>query len=95
MVQHADEVVDVVGPVAAGVQLLGQGEEGTGVLGEVVDVEDGLRVRDAILFEVGVQPGSWGSGPRGGGRREEREGRMEADCRCVTAGRVCLFSCKV
>lgn len=59
--QHVDEVVDVVGPVAAGIQRLGQREEGLRVIGEVVDVEDGLWVRDAVLLQVGVESRSWSS----------------------------------
>lgn len=60
-VQRVDEVVDVVGPVAAGIQRLGQREEGLRVIGEVVDVEDGLWVRDAVLLQVGVETRSWSS----------------------------------
>lgn len=59
--QHVDEVVDVVWPVAAGIQRLGQREEGLRVIGEVVDVEDGLWVRDAVLLQVGVESRSWSS----------------------------------
>lgn len=62
-----DEVVDVVGSVAAWVQLLGQGEEGPRVVGEVLDVEDGLRVGDVVLGQVGIQPCA--RGPSG---REDR-----------------------
>lgn len=58
-VQRADEVVDVVGPVAAGIQRLGQREEGLRVVGEVVDVEDGLWVGNAVLLQVGVESRSW------------------------------------
>lgn len=60
--QRADEVVDVVGPVAAGVQLLGQGEERLWVVGEVVNVENGLRIRDVIPLQVRIQACGWGSG---------------------------------
>lgn len=66
VVQHADEVVDVVGPVAPGVERLGQGEERLRVVGEVVDVEDGLRVGNVVLLQVGVQARS---------RSSEAEGR--------------------
>lgn len=62
MVEHADEVVDVVGTVAARIQSLGQGEERLGVVGEVVDVENGLRVRDVVLLQVGVETCSWSPG---------------------------------
>lgn len=55
VMEHADEVVDVVGPVAAGIQSLGQGEERQRVGGEVVDVEDGLRVGDVVSLQVGIQ----------------------------------------
>lgn len=50
VMQHADEIVDVVGPVGARVQLLGQGEERLRVVGEVVDVENGFWVRDVVLL---------------------------------------------
>ena len=59
--EHADEVVDVVGPVFAGVQRLGQGEEWLWVVGEVVDVENGFWVRDVVLLQVGVKTRSWSS----------------------------------
>lgn len=55
VMEHADEVVDVVGPVVAGIQSLCQGEEWQWVVGEVVDVEDGLRVGDAVLLQLGIQ----------------------------------------
>lgn len=55
MVEHADEVVDVVGPVASGIQSLRQGEEGQRVVGKEVDVEDGLRVGEVVLLQVGIQ----------------------------------------
>ena len=57
--QHADEVVHIVRLVVARVQLLGQGEERSRVIGEVVDIEDGLWVRDVVLFQVGVQTSAW------------------------------------
>lgn len=79
MVQHADEVVDVVGPVAAGVQRLGQGEEGLRVVGEEVDVEDGLGEGEVVLLQVGVQACSWGSGGREGGSVLRCTVREEAD----------------
>lgn len=59
LMQHADEVVHVVGPVVARVQLLGQGEEWTRVIGEIVDIEDGLWVREVVLFQVGIQTSPW------------------------------------
>lgn len=62
VMQHADEVVDVVGPVAAGIQSLRQGEEWQRVIGEVIDVEDGLRVGDVELLQVSIQACSWSSG---------------------------------
>lgn len=55
MVEHADEVVDVVGPVASWIQSLGQGEEWQRVIGEEVDVEDGLRVGNIVPLQVGIQ----------------------------------------
>lgn len=59
MVEHADEVVDVVGPVASRIQSLGQGEERQRVVGEEVDVEDGLWVGNIVLLQVGIQACSW------------------------------------
>lgn len=53
--------MDVVGPVAAGVQRLGQGEEWLWVVGEVVDVENSFWVRDVVLLQVGVKTRSWSS----------------------------------
>lgn len=55
VVEHADEVVDVVGPVASRIQSLGQGEERQRVVGEEVDVEDGLWVGNVVLLQVGIQ----------------------------------------
>lgn len=55
MVEHTDEVVDVVGPVAAGIQSLGQREERLRVIGEVVNVENSFWVRDAVLLQVSVK----------------------------------------
>lgn len=59
VVEHADEVVDVVGPVASRIQSLGQGEEWQWVVGEEVDVEDGLWVGNIVLLQVSVQARSW------------------------------------
>lgn len=59
MVEHADEVVDVVGPVASRIQSLGQGEEWQRVVGEEVDVEDGLWVGNIVLLQVGIEARSW------------------------------------
>lgn len=61
LVQHADEVVSVVWPVASGVQFFCQGEEGPRVVGEEVDVEDGFREGGVVPLEVCVQPSSGGS----------------------------------
>lgn len=54
LVQHTDKVMDVVGPVSARVQLFGQREERTRVIGEVVDIEDGFGVGNVVLFQVGI-----------------------------------------
>lgn len=59
--KHADEVVYVVGPVAARIQHLGQREERLRVVGEVVDVKNGFWVRDVVLLQVGVKTCSWSS----------------------------------
>lgn len=61
VVERADEVVDVVGPVAAGIQSLGQREERLRVVGKVVNVENGLWVRDVVLLQVGIKSSSWSS----------------------------------
>lgn len=53
--EHTDEVVDVVGPVAARIQSLGQREERLRVIGEVVNVEDSFWVRDVVLLQVSVK----------------------------------------
>lgn len=57
--EHADEVVYVVWTMAAGIQSLSQGEERLGVVGEVVNVENGLRIWDVILLQVGIETRSW------------------------------------
>lgn len=61
VMQHSDEVVYVVGPVATRIQSLGQGEERLWVVGEVVNVENSFWVRDVVLFQVGVKACPWGS----------------------------------
>lgn len=53
--EHTDEVVDVVGPVAARIQSLGQREERLRLIGEVVNVENSFRVRDVVLLQVSVK----------------------------------------
>lgn len=53
--EHADEVVYVVGPVAARIQSLGQGEERLRVVGEVVNVENSFWVRDVVPLQVSVK----------------------------------------
>lgn len=50
VVERTDEVVDVVGPVAARIQSLGQREERLRVVGKVVNVENGLWVGDVVLL---------------------------------------------
>lgn len=67
VMKHSDEVVYVVGSVAARIQSFGQGEERLWVVGEVVDVENGLWVRDVVLLQVGIKTSSWSSE-----KREER-----------------------
>lgn len=57
--KHADKVVNVVGSMAARIQSLGQGEKRLGVIGEVVNVENGLWVREAVLLQVGIETCSW------------------------------------
>jgi len=64
VVEHADEVMDVVGPVAAGVELLGQREEGFRVVREVVDVEHRLGVRKVVALQVRIQSCPWRSESR-------------------------------
>lgn len=48
-------------PIVPRVQLLGQGEEGLGVVKEKAKFKDGLRVRDVILLKVAVETTSRGS----------------------------------
>lgn len=59
MVKHADEVVYVVGSVAARIQSFGQGEERLRVVGEVVNVENSFWVRDVVLLQVGIETCAW------------------------------------
>lgn len=61
MVKHADEVVYVVGSVSARIESFGQGEERLWVVGEVVNVENGFRVRDVVLLQVSIKTCSWSS----------------------------------
>lgn len=61
VMKHAEKVVDVVWPVAARIQSLGQGEERLRVVGEVINVENSFWVRDVVLLQVGVKTGSWSS----------------------------------
>lgn len=61
VMEHADEVVYVVGPVAARIQSLGQGEERLRVVGEVVNVENSFWVRDVVPLQVSVKTRSWSS----------------------------------
>lgn len=51
---HADEVVYVVGSVPARIESLGQGEERLWVIGEVVNVENGFWVGDVVLLQVSI-----------------------------------------
>lgn len=55
MVQHADEVVYIIGTMAARIKGLGQGEEWLRVVGKVINVENGFWVRDVILLQVGIK----------------------------------------
>ena len=51
--QKSCKVVDIIRSIfARGVELLGQGEEWTGVLVEIVYVKDGLWVGDVVLLKV-------------------------------------------
>jgi hypothetical protein len=60
VVQRLGKVVQVVGAVlATGVQLFGQGEKRSGVVLKIVNVENGLRVWDAVLLKIIVQPCAW------------------------------------
>lgn len=52
--QKAEEVVGIVGPVVAWVQLLGQHEEGLRIVEEIAKLKDGFWVRNIILLEVMV-----------------------------------------
>lgn len=61
VVKHVDKVVYVVRSVAPGIERLGQGEERLRVVGEVINVENGFRVRDVVLLQVGVKARSRGS----------------------------------
>lgn len=54
VMQQSQEVVNDVGPVVPGVQLLGQSEKGLGVVEEKRELENGLRVGDVVLLEVAV-----------------------------------------
>lgn len=64
MVQHADEVVDVVGSVTAGINHLGKRKERLRVVGEIVHVENGFRVGNVVCFQVGVEARPWSSDRR-------------------------------
>ena len=55
LMQETQEVVHIVGVELAGVQLLGQGVEGAGVLLEEVDVKYRLWVWDVVVTQVVVE----------------------------------------
>lgn len=61
VVKQSKEVVSDIRPIVPRVQLLGQGEEGLGVVKEKAKFKDGLRVRDVILLKVAVETTSRGS----------------------------------
>lgn len=69
MVQECDGGVCECGAVLSGVQLVGEGIEGVGVLPEVADVEDGFSVGEVQALQVGVETGSGRAevGDAGGG----------------------------
>lgn len=79
LMQQSQEVVNDVGPVVSGVQLLGQSEKGLGVVKEKRQLENGLRVGDVVLLEVAVvaaprRPAEkWGA-ESGRGRRQGGRG---------------------
>lgn len=60
LMQHADEIMDVIRTMVARVQLLGQRKERTRVFGEVIDVEDGFGIRNVVLFQICIQTRAWG-----------------------------------
>ena len=62
VLQQPDEVVHGIGGVSARVELLCQGKEGSWVVAEEVNVEDGRRLGDAVLPEIVVQTCAWGPG---------------------------------
>lgn len=55
VVQQAEEIVGGVGAVVAGIELLGQGEEGLGVDKEIPQLKDSLGVGDVVLLQVAIQ----------------------------------------
>lgn len=52
--EQAEEIVYDIGPVAPGVQLLGQSEKGLGVVMEESELENGLRVWEVVPLQVAV-----------------------------------------
>lgn len=60
-VQQLDEGMGQGRAEFAGQQFLGEGEERAGVFAEVIDVEDGLWVREVEAREVCVETGVWGA----------------------------------
>lgn len=73
VVQEPQEIVGVVGPVVARVELLGQSEEGLGVGKEIRQLEDGFWVRDVVLLKVTVE-----AAPRGPANEESGAGSQDA-----------------
>lgn len=53
--QESQEVMGVVGPVVARIQLLGQSEKGLRIVEEIGKFKDGFRIGNVILLEVTVQ----------------------------------------
>lgn len=53
--QESQEVMGVVGPVIARVQLLGQREKGLRIVEEVGNFKDGFWIGNVVLLKVTVQ----------------------------------------
>lgn len=63
--EQAEEIVYDIGPVAPGVQLLGQSKKGLGVVMEESELENGLRVWEVVPLQVAVQAAPWRPARRG------------------------------
>lgn len=71
--QQPEEIVGGIGAVVAGIELLGQGEEGLGVEEEIGQLKDGLGVGDVVLLQVAVQAAPGGPVGTGGTERGWRQ----------------------